>query len=252
MTATADLVLCELQDTGLPELESWSPFCLKVHRALRAAGLRYRRRTAARPDAWRHLNPTGQVPVLLVDGDAVCDSTRILARIEGLGGRSLLPSDPIARAESLLWEELADTALNGFLVAARWADADNWPRTREAYFAAMPRPVRAIVPAILRRRVVRTLVARDVWRRGATDCWSRFETLLDALEARAPAQGFWVGPRVGVADVALFAQLHGLRSALTEAQGRAVGSRTRLAAWLDRVDQSTRPLRSVGAHEAAA
>ncbi|MFO0635403.1 MAG: hypothetical protein U0168_21370 [Nannocystaceae bacterium] len=99
----------------------------------------------------------GQVPVLLVDGEPIADSTQILARIETLGGRSLLPADPRLRAEALLWEELADTALSsGFLVAARWADADNWPRTRAAYFGAMPAPVRAIVPALLRRGVVRS------------------------------------------------------------------------------------------------
>lgn len=237
---THHLTLCELQDTGLPHLESWSPFCLKVHRGLRAAGLRYARQCADRPDAWSHYNVTGQVPVLLVDGEPVADSTRILARIETLGGGTLLPADPRLRAEALLWEELADTALNGVLVAARWADDRNWPATRDAYFAAMPRVVRAVVPGLLRRRVVRSLVARDVWRRGAEDCWSRFETVLDSLEARAPAAGFWSGDRVGVADVALFGQLQGLRSPMTEWQRSQVEARTKLVAWLDRVDARTR------------
>jgi glutathione S-transferase len=235
-----ELVLCELSDTGLAALESYSPFCLKVLRALRAAGLPVRRQHAGRPDAWRHYNAVGQVPVLLVDGEPIADSTQILARIETLGGRSLLPADPRLRAEALLWEELADTALNGFLVAARWADADNWPRTRAAYFGAMPAPVRAIVPALLRRGVVRSLVARDVWRAGPAACWARFAILLDGLEARAPASGFWLDDRITVADVSLFAQLHGLRTALTPVQRAAVEQRPRLCAWLDRVDAATR------------
>lgn len=240
-----ELVLCELQDTGRPELESFSPFCVKVHRALRAAGLRYERRHADRPDTYRDYNPAGQVPVLLVDGAPVFDSTRILARIEELGGRSLLPADPRLRAEALLWEELADTALNGFLVAARWADARNWPVTRAAYFAAMPAPVRAIIPALLRRGVVRTLVARDVWRAGPEACWRRFELMLDALEARAPERGFWIGEGLGVADVAMFGQLQGLRTELTAWQMQCVQARPRLTAWLDRVDAATRPLQAV-------
>lgn len=235
-----ELVLCELPDTGLVEVESYSPFCLKVLRACRAAGLPVRRQHAGRPGAWRHHNPTGQVPVLLVDGEPVADSTRILARLESLGGRSLLPSEPRLRAEALLWEELADTALNAFLVASRWADADNWPRTRAAYFGAAPAPVRAIVPALLRRRVIASLVQRDVWRAGRGACWARFAILLDALEARAPADGFWLEARVGVADVSLFAQLQGLRTALTPVQRAAVEQRPRLCAWLDRVDRATR------------
>ncbi len=242
---TNELVLCELRDTGRCELESFSPFCVKVHRALRAAGLRYERRHADRPDAHREHNPTGQVPVLLVDGVPVADSTRILARIETLGGRSLLPADPRARAEALLWEELADTALNGFLVAARWADPRNWPVTRAAYFVGMPAPVRAIVPALLRRGVVRSLVARDVWRGGPEACWARFELVLDALEARAPERGFWLGEPIGVADVALFGQLQGLRTELTAWQMQCVQARPRLTAWLDRVDAATRPLHAV-------
>ena len=239
---THELILCELTDTGSAAIESWSPFCLKVHRALRAAGLRYTRNTSPNPATWREHNPTGQVPVLLVDGQPVADSTRILARIETLGGHTLLPSDPRLRAEALLWEELADTGLNAFLVASRWADARNWPATRMAYFGGMPAPVRAIVPALLRRNVIKALVARDVWRRGAEDCWQRFETLLDALDERAPRAGFWSGDRVGVADVALFGQLHAFRSELTPWQRSAVESRAKLVAWLDRVDTATRPL----------
>jgi glutathione S-transferase len=157
-----------------------------------------------------------------------------------LGGISLLPADPRLRAEALLWEELADTSLNGFLVAARWADPRNWPATRDAYFATMPRVVRAVIPGLLRRRVVRSLEARDVWRRGADDCWSRFETLLDALEARAPAAAFWSGERIGVADVALFGQLQGLRSPMTTWQRSQVEARPKLVAWLERVDVQTR------------
>ncbi|UJR86831.1 glutathione S-transferase family protein [Sandaracinus amylolyticus] len=237
---TTTLTLCELGETGIEGLESYSPFCLKAHRALRAAGLSYERRTSARPDAFKALNPTGQVPVLLVGDEPIADSTRIVARISELG-RSL-DAGPTGRerAEAWLWEELADTALNGFLVASRWADARNWPAVREAYFAEMPAFIRAIVPARLRANVVATLVARDVWRAGEDECWRRFDALLDQLEARAPERGWWVGDRLSVADVALFAQLRSLRTPLTPWQASRVEARPTLCAWLDRVDHATR------------
>ena len=234
------LILCELGETGLEGQESFSPFCLKAHRALRAAGLPYERRHGRSPDAFREWNPAGQVPVLLVDGAPIADSTRILARIETLGGRSLLARDPRERAEQLLWEELADTALNGFLVASRWADERNWPLVRAAYFAGMPAVVRAFVPAMVRRRVMESLVARDVWRLGAESCWERFSLLLDQLETRAPREGFWTGDCLSVADIAIFAQLHALRTPLTAPQRSAVAERTVLSAWLDRTDRATR------------
>jgi glutathione S-transferase len=235
---TPTLTLCEL-GPGAEGLESWSPFCLKVHRALRLAGLRYERRHGSRPGEWRRLNPRGQVPVLLVGDEPVFDSTAILRRLDAISGGALTLGDADADAEAWLWEELADTSLNGFLVAARWADDANWPRVRAEYFGGMPAPVRAIVPRLLRRGVVRGLVARDVWRGGPEACWSRFDRLLDDLERRAPATGFWCGPRPCVADVALFGQLQSLRTSLTRGLGARVESHPRLRAWLDRVNART-------------
>ena len=238
---TPSLVLCELTKTGVPGLESYSPFCLKVHRALRAAGLHYESRHTARPDTYRKYNPAGQVPVLLVDGEPVFDSTCILQRIETLAAVPLSrTSDVAARAEAWLWEELADTSLNGFVVAARWADERNWTAVRAAYFGDAPWFVRALIVPRIRARVIRGLHARDVWRARADACWQRFEATLDHLEVRAPISGFWMGAASSVADIAIFAQLHSLRTALTEPQGRSIAARSRLSAYLDRVDLATR------------
>src|SRR4051812_19056252 len=111
--STKELVLCELGETGIAGVESFSPFCLKAHRALKAAGLPYTRRHGSRPAAFRNYNRAEQVPVLLVDGEPVADSTEILRRIV-----ALRPGALAAEPEAWLWEELADTALYGFVVAA--------------------------------------------------------------------------------------------------------------------------------------
>lgn len=235
MNTNGPLTLLELADTGLPGFESYSPFCLKVHRALKYAGLSYARVRANNPGAHRAHNPTGQVPVLLVGAEAVADSTDILARIQ-----QLAPGRIANSAEALLWEELADTALNGYLVASRWADPRNWPATRAAFFSSMPAPVRAVVPTLLRRKAVQRLVARDIWRAGPERCWQRFGALLDQLDARAPEHGFWLSGPLSVADLSLFAQLHSLRTPLTPWQGGEVERRTRLSAWMGRVDVATR------------
>jgi glutathione S-transferase len=239
--AAPHLVLCELKRDPLPGVDSYSPFCVKVHRALRAAGLAYESRVATTPDGHRDVNPVGQVPVLLIDGRPVADSTQILAALAQLQPTPAWAAvDPNQHAEALLWEELADTALNGFLVAARWADDRNWPNLVAAYFGAAPWPVRKLIAPKVRRRIVRGLVARDVWRAGPEACWRRFQILLDALDRRAPATGFWLGPQLGLADLALFAQLHSLRTPLTPWQHAQVQARPALRAWLDRVDLATR------------
>jgi glutathione S-transferase len=235
-----NLVLCELADASEAGVESYSPFCLKAHRTLRAAGLPYERRHGSRPGEFAKENPLEQVPVLLVDGEPVADSTRIVRRIEEIAGPIGGESDERTRAEAWLWEELADTALNGFVVAARWADDRNWPHVRAAYFGRAPWFVRALITPRIRARVVGGLVARDVWRAGPEACWERFLTTLAYLDARAPESGFWMGERLTVADIALFAQLQSLRTPLTAWQSHAVAQRGKLRAWLDRVDAATR------------
>ena len=248
-TSQPKIVLCEMGETGIDDVQSYSPFCLKVHRALGAIGLEYSSRRGA-PRDFADLNPLQQLPVLIVDGDEViADSTRILARIEqiaaDLGGPSLLPSDARARAEAWLWEDYADRALNGYLVAARWADDRNWPLVREAYFSGAPWFVRAMIVPQLRRKVLAALVARDVLRAGEAALWDDFRRVLDALEARAPLDGFWVGTDAPtVADIAMFGQIHGLRTPLTAAQRREVSLRPALSDWLDRVDGATFPGRA--------
>ena len=100
--------------------------------------------------------------------------------------------------------------------------------------------MRAVIAPRIRDRVVGRLVARDVWRRGAEGCWSRFTDTLDDLESRAPASDFWLGRAPGVADVALFAQLASLRTPPTSWQHGELEKRPKLVDWLDRADGATR------------
>lgn len=224
------LVLCELPAPVDAPVETWSPFCLKVRRALNHAGFAYTTRHEHDPAAYAELNPAQQVPILVADGQPVVDSTVILATLRDWQGL------PPASAEAILYEELADTALNGFLLAARWAEPENWARVRPTFFGPLPE---AIVKP-MRAGVIQALVGRDIWRAGPAACWARFEILLDALDARAPTEGFWLGDTPGAADFALFGQLRSLRLPLTPTQAAAIRRRARLDAWIDRVDAATR------------
>jgi glutathione S-transferase len=229
------IVLYELADaTNRFGIESLSPFCLKVHRALRLSGLQYERKHGDRPAAFAHLNPAAQVPILQLGERVVCDSTRILEAIE-----EQRPGSFLRIPEALLYEELADTTLNAFLVASRWADERNWPAVRDAYFGEMPAPLRSFVPARLRKGVIDGLRAREVWRLGHDACWARFEEIIDQLDSRAPKHGYWLGDRVSTADLGILAQLRSMQTELTPWQRNVIAKRNTLSTYLGRVDALT-------------
>jgi glutathione S-transferase len=242
------LTLCEFDDPNIPGLESLSPYCLKAHRGLKVAGLSYKRRHGLNPREFKQYNPTGQVPVLLVGEEPVYDSTAILRRIQALApGAFGDESDKRLQAEAWLWEEFADTSLGGFVIASRWADERNWPRVKEALFSRLPAPLRAIVPGVVRLRLIASLRARDVWRAGPERCWARFQETLEHLDVRAPEEGYWLGPTLTVADIGIFGHLHGLRNEVSSWQKEQIQSRARLSAYLDRVHARTSGAERAGA-----
>ena len=144
-------------------------------------------------------------------------------------------------AEAWLWEEFAETSLYPYVLATRWVDDRGWPVPREHFFGAMPAPLRAFVPGIVRRGIKKKLVERDFTRAGLDACYVRMRRVLDSLDARAPEDGFWLGPKATVADIGLFAHLHSLRLPLTPWQAEEVARRKKLTRYLDRVDAATAP-----------
>jgi glutathione S-transferase len=235
------LTLCDFPaKTGVQGWDSFSPFVLEVERALRLAKLPFEKHHVNMMKI-RETSPTGQLPVLKVGDENVQDSTHILQRIERLAPGSLTGGlEGPALAEAWLWEEFADTALYPYVLATRWADDRGWPVPREAFFAAIPAPIRAIVAPMVRRQTKRKLVERDFTRSGLDACYERMRRVLDALDQRAPEQGFWMGPRASVADLGLFGHLHSLRLPALPWQAEEVAKRARLSRYLDRVDAHTR------------
>jgi glutathione S-transferase len=236
------LTLCDFPaTTGHARWASFSPFVVLVERALRLAKLPFRIEQISMMRI-RSLNPaTGQLPVLMIGEEAVADSTVIMHRIDSSLAPGSLTSGLDARgvAEAWLWEEFADTALYPQVLATRWADERGWPVPRKAFFGAMPPVVRDLVANMVRKKTLRALEGRDFTRAGLATCEARLFRVLDHLEARAPERGFWLGDKPSVADLGLFAQLHAMRLPETPFRAADIAKRTRLNAWLDRVDAAT-------------
>jgi glutathione S-transferase len=241
MPSSPELVLCDFElAPTTPGWESFSPFVLEVDRALKLAKLPYTRRHVSVFEL-RKMNPLGQLPVLFIGSEAVNDSTRILHRIDALAPGSMTGGlDARGVAETWLWEEFADTALYPFVLATRWADDRGWPVPKAAFFSTVPLPIRGLVASMVRRGTISKLKERDFTRGGLDACYERMGRTLDALDARAPENGFWLGDRPTAGDLGLFGHLHSLRISLVAFAAEEVAKRSRLSRYLDRVDDATR------------
>lgn len=130
---------------GLPNA---SPFCLKVETWLRLAGLPYE--LDNRGDVFKA--PKGKLPWIEDDGVVVADSSFIIEHLEaryrvGLDGTL----SPRQRGQALALQRLMEENLYWALLHTRWIDDAGWALTRAAFFAAMPLPLRWIVPPLARR-----------------------------------------------------------------------------------------------------
>jgi glutathione S-transferase len=239
-TPTAPLTLFDFPaSTGHPGWESFSPFVLEVSRAIRLAKVPFEMKQVNMMKL-KDINPLGQLPVVAFGGEKVADSTRILERLEVMVPGSMTGGlDARGVAEAWLWEEFADTSLYPYVLATRWVDERGWPVPLKYFFGAMPAVLRAFVPGIVRRATMKKVFERDFTRAGLDACYERMGRVLDALDTRAPDEGFWLGPKATVADLGLFAHLHSLRLPLIPWQAEVVARRQRLTRYLDRVDAAT-------------
>lgn len=166
------------------------------------------------PHAPRMLWMTGQksVPVLVLDGTAIADSTRIIEALERqYPDPPLYPADDAPRRRALELEEFFDEELGPHL-RLLWfhkllADADYTAAQLTVGFRALARRVfRLAFPA------VRAVMAADMGINAANaePARAKVYAALDRLEAELQPSGYLVGDRFSVADLtaaALFSPL---------------------------------------------
>ena len=154
---------------------------------------------------------TGQkaLPVLIVDGETIHDSTRIIERLERLRPEpALYPADDAARRRALALEDFFDEELGPHVRRALFHEL--LPETEFAaaaftlgYGPVTQRLYRALFPAL------RVVMKADMKIDAGSAARSREKVLaaLDRLEAELRPSGYLVGDRFSVADLTAAALL---------------------------------------------
>jgi glutathione S-transferase len=209
---------------------SLSPYCNKVHWALRLKGLAYRTVDLLSP---KRVSATGKLPVLEYDGERIHDSTEIIRFLERLHpAPALIPASRRDAAHAHVIEEWADEALSPFCGYYRWRDAAGLGRLAEIALPTLPpalgRMAMSVPRAMYRRRLA------HLGRRGEAWVRAQLEANLDAVDALAEGRTWLVGDAPSVADLGVAAQLHALTVGVTPEPHAWLRARPHASAWLER------------------
>lgn len=172
---------------GLPNA---SPFCLKLETFLRMAGQAYQNVYIFNPGK----APKGKLPYIEDEGRAVADSGLILGYLKEHRNLDLDASlTPAERAVSLAWQRLLEEHLYWALIHSRWLDEDGWRRTRQEFFGKLPWPLRALVPALVRRGMRAEIRGHGMGRHKADEIWRMGMTDLEALSDFLADKPYFMG-----------------------------------------------------------
>jgi glutathione S-transferase len=178
--------------------------CVKVRVALELKALPYETQDVAPMDRASVVAASGQglVPVIVVDGCAIAESTAILLYLEErYPDPALLPKDPAARAECLLLEDWADQAFMAISRRIAYGNVLARPgRLAELFFPGESGPSRWLKERIARRRVAQRFGLSPA--RHVKDV-REAKRLAGLAMARLGGRRFLCGEAPTLADVAL-------------------------------------------------
>ncbi|MEZ5650951.1 MAG: glutathione S-transferase family protein [Burkholderiaceae bacterium] len=184
---------------GLPNA---SPFCMKVENYLRIAGLPFELVNGA--DVMKA--PKRKLPYIDDDGQIVADSSFIIEHLKARHGDRLDGGlSASERAISLAFQRLLEENSYWVAVYSRWADEANWPTTRDAFFGAMPLPLRWFVPSLARRGVLGQMRGHGMGRHSAEEIYAIGKRDVDALADFLGEKPFMMGEQPTSIDATVHA-----------------------------------------------
>lgn len=183
---------------GLPDA---SPFVMKTMMLLKLAGLDYREDRAGYRRA-----PKGKLPFIDDNGTIVADSTFIRWHIEktrDLDFDAHLTKEQ--RAVAWAAEKLCEDHLYWLVVKDRWFIEDNFRRGPAKFFERAPAPIRPLIGAMVRRKILKAAHAQGLGRHSPEEAAQIGRKGVDTLATLLGDTPYLFGERAGGADATLFA-----------------------------------------------
>lgn len=240
-TATANGINLRLhQFAPLADQESASPFCVKVHYALRYKRLPFTIVNVKSPGEVRKLSSRGKLPVLEYDSVAIADSSEIIRRLEMHHPEPrLYPLDQQTCANAMMIEDWADESLYWHVVYERWLVRDQFRQLAAEFFAPAPAALRPLIKTMVRRSVAKQIHEQGLGRFTVHEHREKLRQALDWLEAIVNGR-FLCGADLSIADIGVAAQIAALMIPQTPVVAAEVRRRSNLMGWLEGVRAAVR------------
>jgi glutathione S-transferase len=188
---------------GTNELESLSPFCMKVEVYLKLQGLPYEAKNSDPRKA-----PKGKAPWIDDDGKHVADSSAIIAYLEKKSKTPLdakLSAEQRARAHVL--KRTFEESLYWVILWSAWADDEGWAELRTHIERVVPAAVRWFLPGLIRKKVVASSVAQGTGRHTRDEIYALGRADLEALDVLLGDRPYFLGDEMTTIDVTAYAFL---------------------------------------------
>lgn len=192
---------------GTKELESFSPFCMKVEVYLKAQGLEYQASTKGDP----RKAPKGKMPYIDDGGTIVADSSAILDYLEK---KSKTPMDAgldaESRARAHVLKRTFEESLYWVILWSRWVDDDGWTVTAPRVASMMPAAVRWFMPGLIRGKVKGATVSHGYGRHSRDEIYALGDADVAAVATLLGDRPFFLGDAPRTIDVVAYAFLGNL------------------------------------------
>ncbi|MGA9469002.1 MAG: glutathione S-transferase family protein [Candidatus Macondimonas sp.] len=215
---------------GLPNA---SPFCMKLETWLRMTGLPYQALLGDPRKA-----PKGKLPYIEDDGVLLGDSHLILDYLRAQYGvdpdAGLTPPQ---RALSTAVTRMLEDHFYWVMLHSRWIDPQGWAVTREVFFGGLPRPLRDVVPLLVRRSLRRDLRGQGLGRHDLPEIQSLGAEDVEALAILLGARPYFLGEQPRTLDAVAHAFLAGMLAFPVDAPVKeAIAAHANLIHFVERMN----------------
>lgn len=215
-----------------PKCPDISTFCSKVEMFLKVNELPYQGLPASPNQA-----PKGKLPTLLDGQDLIADSELIIRHLCKKFKIDPEPGlTPEQKAISFMIRKTMEEHYYFIMLHTRWVDPKGWSVVNKLFFSAIPKPLKLVVPGIVRKQVTKGLLAQGIGRHDDPEISRRGREVLQHLGQFIGKSDCVFGDQPTLVDCVVFPYLWGALNFPSDSElKRAADENPHFKAYVDRI-----------------